>query len=166
MLSSCDGRPELWVGLEEALMPLIARTLQSDAMDFFEDSVRMVELLAKNVPTFSTNMWSVLQRLAQALGEFAFDYLENMLPAMCQYMARGSDVICSVGGPVDYQTMFFNMATHIFGKEDCAFYDTAQATLLACALIQHSRGKMDQHIPRCVVCIRYYHIRKVCAIYR
>ena len=41
MMSAVSEMPQMYLAMEDALMPLLRRTMQQDASDFFEDTLEV-----------------------------------------------------------------------------------------------------------------------------
>jgi len=155
VLTSVQGIHELWPALEAPLVPLLGQMIAPEGIEFLDEILDIVQALVANAPAISPAMWSLFPRViaahsgsaAGAEDGFAYDYLENMLPVIAAYLEKGSDYICNPQCAHDVHGNLHRMIQGILNNDEAAEQDCHAAVWLACALLQHCNGKMDDKIP-------------------
>jgi len=152
-------RCALFANLVDPLLPIVARALHPEGIDFLEEGLEMLTYLtafcAKPIPPA---LWGPFPRLYQAVcgkstaslqlpevleGGWAPDFMTSILEPMLNYIARGPIEIIFSGtwaeGSLTYADMVFNMVKKVLhlpgvGSEK----DAAAAAELATALFAHA----------------------------
>ncbi|CAE7303064.1 unnamed protein product [Symbiodinium natans] len=152
-------RCALFANLVGPLLPIVARALHPDGIDFLEEGLEMLTYLTSFCSTpIPTALWGPFPRLYQAVcgkstaslqlpevleGGWAPDFMTNILEPMLNYVARGPVEVIFSGtwseGNMTYADMVFNMVKKVLhmpgvGSEK----DAAAATELATALFAHA----------------------------
>jgi hypothetical protein len=61
-LDAISKKPELYPPAEQALLPLLHRLTEPDAIEFFEEALKIVSFITYSTPVISNEMWALLGR--------------------------------------------------------------------------------------------------------
>lgn len=92
LLYSVSDVKELWPELENLTQSIIQTGLSAQGMEVLEDVLDMITSFTYYPAEISPLVWSYLPMIGSVFHDFAGDALEEMLPAIDNYISKGSEV--------------------------------------------------------------------------
>ena len=80
--------------------------------EYYEDVLEILSYLTYYSPVLSPRLWELFPLIYCAFNEWAYDYLENMVTPLDNYISRGTDVFVSSQNP-DLVGMIYAMCAKV-----------------------------------------------------
>ena len=138
-----ESTPDVMLHLETILMPIIEITLENKLFDLFNEVFEIIDSCTFSAKSISETMWQAFELIHRTFKDGAELYLEDMLPALENYISYGRDrLICT---PV-YVDAIVSMVETIFTEKRAGGVDRICGCKLAEGLMIHLRGNIDRYI--------------------
>ncbi|KAJ5473886.1 hypothetical protein N7475_003452 [Penicillium sp. IBT 31633x] len=144
LILTLESTPDVLLHLETILMPVISITLENKLYDLYNEIFEIIDSCTFASKTISPSMWQAFELIHKTFKAGAELYLEDMLPALDNYVAYGSDML--VQNPA-YLDAMVGMVQDIFADEKVGGVDRICGCKLAETLMLNLRGHIDQYIP-------------------
>jgi hypothetical protein len=144
LILTLESTPDVLLHLETILMPVISITLENKLYDLYNEIFEIIDSCTFASKTISASMWQAFELIHKTFKAGAELYLEDMLPALDNYVAYGSDML--VQNPA-YLNAVVGMVQDIFADEKVGGVDRICGCKLAETLMLNLRGHIDQYIP-------------------
>jgi hypothetical protein len=144
LILTLESTPDVLLHLETILMPVISITLENKLYDLYNEIFEIIDSCTFASKNISPTMWQAFELIHKTFKGGAELYLEDMLPALDNYVSYGSDML--VQNPA-YLGALAGMVEDIFRNEGIGGVDRISAAKLAEALMLNLRGSIDQYIP-------------------
>jgi hypothetical protein len=144
LILTLESTPDVLLHLETILMPVISITLENKLYDLYNEVFEIIDSCTFASKTISPSMWQAFELIHKTFKAGAELYLEDMLPALDNYIAYGSDML--VQNPA-YLNAMVGMVQDIFADEKVGGVDRICGCKLAETLMLNLRGSVDQYIP-------------------
>ncbi|KAJ5974288.1 importin [Penicillium waksmanii] len=144
LILTLESTPDVLLHLETILMPVISITLENKLYDLYNEIFEIIDSCTFSSKNISPTMWQAFELIHKTFKGGAELYLEDMLPALDNYVSYGSDML--VQNPA-YIGALAGMVEDIFRNESIGGVDRISAAKLAEALMLNLRGSIDQYIP-------------------
>ncbi|KAG0157021.1 Armadillo-like helical [Penicillium digitatum] len=144
LILTLESTPDVLLHLETILMPVISITLENKLYDLYNEIFEIIDSCTFASKTISPSMWQAFELIHKTFKAGAELYLEDMLPALDNYVAYGSDML--VQNPA-YLDAMVGMVQDIFSDEKVGGVDRICGCKLAETLMLNLRGHIDQYIP-------------------
>jgi hypothetical protein len=144
LILTLESTPDVLLHLETILMPVISITLENKLYDLYNEIFEIIDSCTFASKNISPTMWQAFELIHKTFKGGAELYLEDMLPALDNYVSYGSDML--VQNPA-YIGALAGMVEDIFRNESIGGVDRISAAKLAEALMLNLRGSIDQYIP-------------------
>ncbi|KAJ5542273.1 hypothetical protein N7535_004694 [Penicillium sp. DV-2018c] len=144
LILTLESTPDVLLHLETILMPVISITLENKLYDLYNEIFEIIDSCTFASKTISPSMWQAFELIHKTFKAGAELYLEDMLPALDNYVAYGSEML--VQNPV-YLDAMVGMVRDIFADEKVGGVDRICGCKLAETLMLNLRGHIDQYIP-------------------
>lgn len=144
LILTLESTPDVLLHLETILMPVISITLENKLYDLYNEIFEIIDSCTFASKNISPTMWQAFELIHKTFKGGAELYLEDMLPALDNYVTYGSDML--VQNPA-YIGALAGMVEDIFRNEGIGGVDRISAAKLAEALMLNLRGSIDQYIP-------------------
>ncbi|KAI2741519.1 hypothetical protein DTO013E5_4433 [Penicillium roqueforti] len=144
LILTLESTPDVLLHLETILMPVISITLENKLYDLYNEIFEIIDSCTFASKTISPSMWQAFELIHKTFKAGAELYLEDMLPALDNYVAYGSDML--VQNPA-YLDAMVGMVQDIFSDEQVGGVDRICGCKLAETLMLNLRGHIDQYIP-------------------
>eukprot|EP01116_Phalansterium_solitarium_P023118 TRINITY_DN793_c0_g3_i2.p1 TRINITY_DN793_c0_g3~~TRINITY_DN793_c0_g3_i2.p1 ORF type:complete len:1027 (+),score=443.06 TRINITY_DN793_c0_g3_i2:37-3081(+) len=139
ILGGLQEHGPLWAQVEVVLLPLLHKIFEGDFMDFFDEGVKILTYLTYYSPAISPQLWELFPKLYQAFQNFAFDYLNDLLYPIDNYITRGTATF--LGGP--YLEFVLNIFRKVYTHEHADFEAVRDGTEIVQVVLQACRGHVD-----------------------
>jgi hypothetical protein len=125
-------------------MPVISITLENKLYDLYNEVFEIIDSCTFASKSISPTMWQAFELIHKTFKAGAELYLEDMLPALDNYVSYGSDML--VQNPA-YLAAIVGMVEDIFRDDKVGGVDRICGCKLAETLMLNLRGHIDQYIP-------------------
>ncbi|KAJ4907459.1 Importin beta-like SAD2 [Raphanus sativus] len=80
--------PQLFVEIKPTILPILQKMLTSDGQDVFEEVLEIASYMTFYSPNISLGIWGLWPLIVEVLGDWAIDYLPNILAPMDNFISR------------------------------------------------------------------------------
>ncbi|OJJ58646.1 hypothetical protein ASPSYDRAFT_57909 [Aspergillus sydowii CBS 593.65] len=144
LILTLESTPDVLLHLETILMPVISITLENKLYDLYNEVFEIIDSCTFASKSISPTMWQAFELIHKTFKAGAELYLEDMLPALDNYVAYGSQTM--VQNPA-YLAAVVGMVEDIFRDEKVGGVDRICGCKLAETIMLNLRGYVDQYIP-------------------
>ncbi|KAL4914727.1 armadillo-type protein [Aspergillus aurantiobrunneus] len=144
LILTLESTPDVLLHLETILMPVISITLENKLYDLYNEVFEIIDSCTFASKSISPTMWQAFELIHKTFKAGAELYLEDMLPALDNYVAYGSQTL--VQNPA-YLAAVVGMVEDIFRDEKVGGVDRICGCKLAETVMLNLRGCVDQYIP-------------------
>jgi hypothetical protein len=144
LILTLESTPDVLLHLETILMPVISITLENKLYDLYNEVFEIIDSCTFASKSISPTMWQAFELIHKTFKAGAELYLEDMLPALDNYVSYGSDML--VQNPA-YLAAIVGMVEDIFRDDKVGGVDRICGCKLAETLMLNLRGHIDQYIP-------------------
>ncbi|OJJ31152.1 hypothetical protein ASPWEDRAFT_119296 [Aspergillus wentii DTO 134E9] len=144
LILTLESTPDVLLHLETILMPVISITLENKLYDLYNEVFEIIDSCTFASKSISPTMWQAFELIHKTFKAGAELYLEDMLPALDNYISYGSQML--VQSP-NYLAALVGMVEDIFRDEKVGGVDRICGCKLAETLMLNLRGCIDQYIP-------------------
>ncbi|KAL2856557.1 armadillo-type protein [Aspergillus pseudoustus] len=144
LILTLESTPDVLLHLETILMPVISITLENKLYDLYNEVFEIIDSCTFASKSISPTMWQAFELIHKTFKAGAELYLEDMLPALDNYVAYGSQMM--VQNP-NYLAAVVSMVEDIFRDEKVGGVDRICGCKLAETVMLNLRGYIDQYIP-------------------
>lgn len=144
LILTLESTPDVLLHLETILMPVISITLENKLYDLYNEVFEIIDSCTFASKSISPTMWQAFELIHKTFKAGAELYLEDMLPALDNYVAYGSEMM--VQNPAYLQAVV-GMVEDIFRDEKVGGVDRICGCKLAETIMLNLRGCVDQYIP-------------------
>ena len=149
LILTLESTPDVLLHLETILMPVINITLENKLYDLYNEVFEIIDSCTFAAKSISPTMWHAFELIHRTFKSGAELYLEDMLPALENYVNYGSD---SLVQNKPYLDAIVDMIRTIFTDKDqkVGGVDRICGCKLAEVVMLSLRGHVDQYIPEFV----------------
>ncbi|OQE32280.1 hypothetical protein PENSTE_c001G06733 [Penicillium steckii] len=144
LILTLESTPDVLLHLETILMPVISITLENKLYDLYNEVFEIIDSCTFASKNISPTMWQAFELIHKTFKGGAELYLEDMLPALDNYVSYGSEML--VQNPA-YLNAIVGMVEDIFRDDNVGGVDRICGCKLAETLMLNLRGSIDQCIP-------------------
>lgn len=139
LLGGIKDRQDLWDQLEVVLLPLLHKIASGDLMDYFDDGLKILTYITYYSQTISPQVWQLFPLLCQAFDKFAFDFLNDLMYPLDNYISRGTETFLTG----NHLEMILNIFRKVYTYEHADFEAIRDGTELVQVVLQACRGRVD-----------------------
>jgi len=143
LILTLESTPDILLHIESVLMPVIQITLENKLYDLFNEVFEIIDSCTFSAKMISPNMWRAFELVHATFKSGAELYLEDMLPALDNFVQYGAPQIIE---KPEYVQALYEMVTDMFADGKIGGVDRICACKLAEAMMLSLRG----HIDNCV----------------
>ncbi|KAI9681816.1 MAG: hypothetical protein M1829_000561 [Trizodia sp. TS-e1964] len=147
LILTLESTPDVLLHLETILMPIITITLDNKLFDLYNEVFEIIDSCTFAAKSISPTMWQAFELIHKTFKSGAELYLEDMLPALDNFVAFGTEVLIQNRA---YLEAVIDMVHDIFRDVKVGGVDRICGCKLAEAIMIHLRGHADQYIPKFV----------------
>lgn len=144
LILTLESTPDVLAHLETILMPVITITLEHKLYDLYNEIFEIIDSCTFAAKVISPTMWKAFELIHQTFKSGAELYLEDMLPALENFVNYGWKTL--MGNPA-YLDAIADMVRTIFKDEKVGGVDRICGCKLAEILMLNLRGGIDTYIP-------------------
>ncbi|RUS23108.1 armadillo-type protein [Endogone sp. FLAS-F59071] len=144
LILSLESTPDVLQQLENALLPVIKYTLENSIIDLYDEIFEIIDSCTFSSKQVSPTMWSVFELIYRAFKDSGIDFMDEMLPALDNYISYGRDVFVS---NENIQRMIFDIIETVMKSDRLGENDRVCACKLMESVLLNCKGRVDQHVP-------------------
>ena len=144
LILTLEATPDVLMHLETILMPVIQITLENKLFDLYNEVFEIIDSCTFSAKSVSPTMWQAFALMHKTFKSGGELYLEDMLPALDNFVAYGGDTM--IQNPM-YTDALVNMVEDIFNDDKVGNMDRVNGCRLAETIMLNLRGHVDRFIP-------------------
>lgn len=154
VLKGICERPELYKALEPHLLPITKQILSNDGdfIEYLENALDIVTFLTYFPDDISNELWEIFPMIYVAFDQWAFDYLNLMVPPLENYIGKSPEVFMSKmtvmnNKNVSYADLIVSIVTKTLQENRASSSEVRKALSLYMSLLLNCKGMMDNYLP-------------------
>jgi len=144
LILTLESTPDVLAHLETILMPVITITLEHKLYDLYNEVFEIIDSCTFAAKTISPTMWQAFEHIHRTFKSGAELYLEDMLPALENFVNYGSRTLVENRAYLD---AIVDMIRTIFKDQKVGGVDRICGCKLAEILMLNLKGSIDDYIP-------------------
>jgi len=154
VLKGICERPELYKSMEPQLVPLCLQILGNDGeyIEYLEYALDILTFLTYFPDEISPQLWEAFPLIYVAFDQWAFDYLNLMVPPLENFIGKSPQHFLSgrastPEGDVTYIDLVFSMVAKTVAEERSSESECRKALSLYMSILHNCRGLVDAYVP-------------------
>lgn len=144
MITAAESRPEILAQLEQALLPAIVLTLETESIDLYDDCFQLTDVLTYYQKKISPGMWHVFELMYKSFKSSGVDYLSEMIGTFDNCASYGTEVLRQ---NAQYREMLIDIFHTAIASEELVVSDQIAACQLAEVILLLLKGYVDEAVP-------------------
>jgi len=144
LILTLESTPDVLLHLEQILFPVIEITLENKLYDLYNEIFEIIDSCTFAAKAISPTMWRAFELVHRTFKAGAELYLEDMLPALENFVTYGTD---SLVQNQSYLDAIVDMVRTIFKDVNTGGVDKICGCKLAEIVMLSLRGQIDGYIP-------------------
>jgi len=144
LILTLESTPDVLTHMETVLMPVVAITLEHKLYDLYNEVFEIVDSCTYAAKTISPTMWTAFELITKTFDAGGELYLEDMLPALENFVAFGSEQMLEHR---PYLDAIIDIIRKVFKSDNTNGVEGICACKLAEAIMLNMRGRIDQYLP-------------------
>ncbi|KAF2813681.1 ARM repeat-containing protein [Mytilinidion resinicola] len=144
LILTLESTPDVLLHLETILMPVITITLENKLYDLYNEVFEIIDSCTFAAKSISPTMWQAFELIHRTFKAGAELYLEDMLPALENFVNYGSETLIQ-NRP--YLDAIIDMVRTIFKDDKVNGVDRICGCKLAEIVMLNMRGHVDEYVP-------------------
>lgn len=140
--------------LEPLLMPLVLKILGNDGefIEYLECALDILTFLTYFQENLSAEVWQAFPLIYVAFDQWAYDYLNMMVPCLQSYISKSPDVFLGgraqlPEGTIPYIDLISSMVAKTVANDRASESECRYALSLFMCILHNCPGKVDSYIP-------------------
>jgi len=149
----CD-QPSMMKNLEPLLIPLVLKIMGNDGdyIEYLECALDILTFLTYFPEQISAELWQAFPLIYIAFDQWAYDYLNMMVPCLQSYIAKAPDVFLSgkaqlPEGLIPYIDLIVSIVAKTVTNDRASESECRYALSLFMSLLHNCHSKIDMYIP-------------------
>ncbi|KAL8671777.1 MAG: hypothetical protein Q9168_003724 [Polycauliona sp. 1 TL-2023] len=147
LILTLEATPDVLMHLEQIVMPVVSITLENKLYDLFNEVFEIIDSCTFSAKRITPAMWQAFELVHQTFKAGAELYLEDMLPALDNFVSYGVDTMIQTPA---YIEAVVGMVQDIFRDERVGAMDRICGCKLAESVMLNLRGHVNQYVPKFV----------------
>jgi hypothetical protein len=147
LILTLESTPDVLLHLETILTPVVSITLENKLYDLYNEVFEIIDSCTFAAKAISPTMWHAFELIHKTFKAGAELYLEDMLPALENFVTYGSEALIQNRAYLD---AVIDMVRVIFNEEKVGGVDRICGCKLAEIVMLSLRGHIDDHIPELI----------------
>ncbi|OBT65407.1 hypothetical protein VE03_06106 [Pseudogymnoascus sp. 23342-1-I1] len=143
LILTLESTPDVLLHMESILMPVISITLENKLYDLYNEVFEIIDSCTFAAKSISPTMWQAFELIHQTFKAGAELYLEDMLPALDNFVQYGAPHLVETPAYLD---AMFGMVQDMFHDDKVGGVDRICACKLAEGMMLSLRGSIDQYV--------------------
>jgi hypothetical protein len=149
----CD-QPAMMRKLEPFLVPLVLKIMGNDGeyIEYLECALDILTFLTYFPDGISVELWQAFPLIYMAFDQWAYDYLNMMVPCLQAYIQKSPDLFLAgkatlPEGVIPYIDLIVSMVAKTVTNDRASESECRYALSLFMSLLHNCQGKIDMYIP-------------------
>jgi hypothetical protein len=149
----CD-QPSIMKNLEPQLIPLVLKIMGNDGeyIEYLECALDILTFLTYFPDSISAELWQAFPLIYVAFDQWAYDYLNMMVPCLQSFIAKAPAVFLQgqaqlPEGMIPYIDLIVSMVAKTVTNDKASESECRYALSLFMSLLHNCHGKIDMYIP-------------------
>lgn len=147
LILTLEATPDVLMHLETIVMPVVSITLENKLYDLYNEIFEIIDSCTFSAKKITPAMWRAFELVHQTFKAGAELYLEDMLPALDNFVSYGADTMIQTPA---YVEAVVGMVQDIFRDEKVGAVDRICGCKLAESVMLNLRGHVNQYVPKFV----------------
>jgi importin-7 len=154
VLKGVCGKPSMLKILEPQLMPLVLKILGNDGdfIEYLECALDILTFLTYFQEALTPEVWLAFPLIYVAFDQWAYDYLNMMVPCLQSFIHKAPDVFLSgtaqlPEGVIPYIDLIVSMVAKTVTNDRASEPECRHALSLFMCILHNCPGKVDAYIP-------------------
>ena len=154
VLKGICAKETILKSLEPLLIPLVLKILGNDGefIEYLECALDILTFLTYFQDTLSPDVWQTFPLIYMAFDQWAYDYLNMMVPCLQSYIAKGPDVFLSGSaqlpeGNIPYIDLVSNMVAKTVSNDRASEAECRYALSMFMCILHNCPHKVDGYLP-------------------
>ncbi|KAL8729551.1 MAG: hypothetical protein Q9166_004631 [cf. Caloplaca sp. 2 TL-2023] len=147
LILTLEATPDVLMRLETIVMPVVSITLENKLYDLYNEVFEIIDSCTFSAKRISPPMWEAFELVHKTFKAGAELYLEDMLPALDNYVSYGAETMIQTPA---YVEAVVGMVQDIFRDEKVGPMDRICGCKLAESVMLNLRGHVNQYMPKFV----------------
>ncbi|KAL8994736.1 MAG: hypothetical protein Q9169_005375 [Polycauliona sp. 2 TL-2023] len=147
LILTLEATPDVLMHLETIVMPVVSITLENKLYDLYNEIFEIIDSCTFSAKRITPAMWQAFELVHQTFKAGAELYLEDMLPALDNFVSYGVDTMIQTPA---YVEAVVGMVQDIFRDEKVGAMDRICGCKLAESVMLNLRGHVNQYVPKFV----------------
>ncbi|KAL8812282.1 MAG: hypothetical protein Q9223_001152 [Gallowayella weberi] len=147
LILTLEATPDVLMHLETIVMPVIAITLENKLYDLYNEVFEIIDSCTFSAKRISPPMWQAFELVHKTFKAGAELYLEDMLPALDNFVSYGTDTMIQTPA---YVEAVVGMVQDIFQDDKVGAMDRVCGCKLSETVMLNLRGHVNQYVPKFV----------------
>lgn len=143
LILTLESTPDVLLHIEAVLMPVIQVTLENKLYDLYNEVFEIIDSCTFAAKAISPTMWQAFELIHATFKSGAELYLEDMLPALDNFVQYGSSHLIQ---KPEYVEALYSMVSDMFTDSKVGGVDR----ICACKLAEAMMLSLPNHIDQCV----------------
>ena len=140
--------------LEPLLLPLVLKILGDDGdfIEYLECALDILTFLTYFQSQISLELWQCFPLIYVAFDQWAYDYLNMMVPCLQSYIAKSPQIFLTgtaqlPEGPIPYVELIISMVSKTLTNDRASEMECRYALSLFMSILHNCVGKVDSYLP-------------------
>jgi len=149
----CD-KPSILKSLEPQLVPLVLKIMGNDGeyIEYLECALDILTFLTYFPDQVSPELWQCFPLIYNAFDQWAYDYLNMMVPCLQSYICKAPDVFLTgqaqlPEGNASYIDLIVSMVAKTVTNDRASESESRYALSLFMSILHNCHGRVDAYIP-------------------
>lgn len=154
VLKGVCAKEAILKSLEPLLLPLVLKILGNDGefIEYLECALDILTFLTYFQETLSAEVWQAFPLIYMAFDQWAYDYLNMMVPCLQSYIAKAPDIFLGGSaqlpeGTIPYIDLISSMVAKTVANDRASEAECRYALSLFMCILHNCPGKVDGYIP-------------------
>ncbi|CUA73326.1 Importin-7 [Rhizoctonia solani] len=147
IVTAMESSKEVLIEVQAVLAPMILATLEHQALDLFESIFDIMDTLTFSLRQIPPQLWAVFEAMYKSFKGPSVDYLDEMLPALDNFICFGKEVFAQRS---DYRDMVVDIYVTSLTSEHLGEQDSIVGCKLIEGLMLSLPGQLDAIIPQVI----------------
>ncbi|KAL8656930.1 MAG: hypothetical protein Q9226_002436 [Calogaya cf. arnoldii] len=147
LILALETTPDVLMRLETIVMPVVSITLENKLYDLYNEIFEIIDSCTFSAKKITPVMWQAFELIHKAFKAGAELYLEDMLPALDNFVSYGAETLIQTPA---YVEAVVGMVQDIFRDEKVGAMDRICGCKLAESVMLNLRGHVNQYVPKFV----------------
>jgi len=151
VLKGTCGRPDIYAHMEPILIPLVLQILGNDGdyIEYLEYALDILTFLTYFPDKISPGLWQAVPLIYLAFDQWAFDYLNIMVPPLENFISNSPTQFLAGQTPdgLKYIDFIMRMVSKTVAENSSSESECRKALSLYMSLLHNCKGHIDSYLP-------------------